>query len=361
MHYFHRVLTICILLPLAILPASGQAEAPEGDAAALSPDQSVYHYRMKGKVRLLFFWVGKDDVGGGYIALTRTPNSGGGHREEIEVLFGSNPERVPGGVNRWGYGKETGYWESPAPTRPVTLTSSVFEGFIKHSKEESLDEVRANEAARQGNVFWYDGIRSRVLGSRAVSEIRTFPAQGDFDYRDASPVHCSYQERLAQGGPPDKYKQLGNDKHYQRPYGFLTGVKHLIQRVLQQSAQRDRWRGFRPWIPYVYNARLYRLRVDKVNVDSKFQLPLADGSKETFHNVAKIQFTLRKEATGEDHEFNLWVPLEGRYRGIPIRIVDKPRWWLRVELNLDPSRSAQTRSNMTLAGVKCENTSKGSD
>lgn len=30
---------------------------------------AAHHYRMKGKVRLLLFWVGKDNVGGGTVTL----------------------------------------------------------------------------------------------------------------------------------------------------------------------------------------------------------------------------------------------------------------------------------------------------
>ncbi len=342
-----------VLLLLASWGGAAPGGTPEKDTAA-APQQQVYQYRMKGKVRLLFFWVGKDDVGGGHIAVGRNPGADSAWEEEIEVLFGSNPERVPGGVNRWGYGKETGQWKAPGPNSPAALVGSVFEGFIKHSKEESLDEVKANEAARQGNVFWYDGIRSKVQGSGAVSEIRTFPAEGDFDYRDARPVHCSYQERLAQGGAPDKLKKLDNSKNYQAPFGFLTGIRHLIGQVLEQNAEDAGWRGFRPWIPYVYNANLYRLRIADVDIEKKFDLPLKDGSLQTFEQVAKVQFVLHKDSTGEDHEFNLWVPLQGRYRGIPIRIVDKPRWWLRVELNLEPSESGEGRSNLTLSRAKCD-------
>ncbi len=336
------------------LAATSSLPASPGETVDTVSDLAIYRYRMKGKVRLLFFWVGKDDVGGGHIAIAKEQTSGSLVREEIEVLFGSNPERVPGRVNRWGYGKETARWGPPALHSSPLLTSTVFEGFIKHSKEESLDEVRANESANQGeNVFWYDGIRSTVQPGGAVSEIRTFPAEGDFDYRDARPVHCSYQERLSTGGPPDKHKKLENPSR-QKPFGFLTGVRHLIGEVLSRNRRGEAWRGYRPWIPYVYNANRYRLRIGKVEVENSFDLPLPGDSSKAFEQVAKVQFSIYKEATGEDHEFVLWFPLEGRYRGIPLRIVDKPRWWLRVELNLEPSELvAEQPPNPTLSRIDC--------
>ncbi len=339
---------------LLVLLTAGLAWPPGAAASgedSPSPRLDVYRYRMKGKVRLLFFWVGKDDVGGGHIAVGRRPEPAGGWTEQIEVLFGSNPERVPGGINRWGYGTETGQWRKRTGSPAPALARSVFEGFLKHSKEESLDEVQANEAARQDDVFWYDGIRSIVEQSGAVSEIRTFAAAGDFDFRNASPVHCSYQERLRQGAKPDKFKRLDNAKDYQSPFGFLTGVRYLIGRVLERHGGEGNFRRFRPWVPYVYNANLYRLRVKDVDLEKSFDLPLADGSSETYRDVARIRMVIRKEATGEDHEFVLWVPTEGRYEGVPIRIVDKPRWWLRVELNLEPEAEV---GRSTLAAVQCE-------
>lgn len=40
----------------------------------------------------------------------------------------------------------------------------------------------------------------------------------------------------------------------------------------------------------------------------------------------------------DGHDFAVWMPLSGRYAGVPVRIVDYPRWWLKVELTLDLSR-----------------------
>lgn len=338
---------LCLLAFLvAVFPGAARAETPAPDAAER---QDVYRYRMKGKVRLLFFWVGKDDVGGGHIAISRKPEpEKQSWRQEIEVLFGSNPERVPGKINRWGYGRETARWSaSPEPS----LVQTVFEGFMKHSREESLSEVRSNDGAQQASQnFVYDGIRSVVGGIEATSEIRFFSSDEDFDYRDPGPIHCGYRERL-QAGPADKSRRLAREQSA-APFGFLTAVNHVIQTVLKEFDAGRRWKGMRPSHIYVYNAQKYRLDLKKLKLEDKFDLPLPDikGRSERsrrFTEVLKAEFKISKLGTDYDHDFNIWFPVRGQYRGVPIRIEDKPRWWLRIELNLDPTAdSSKTRAQL---------------
>src|SRR5208283_3898497 len=52
-----------------------------------------YDYIMTARVRLIFFWVGKDDVGGGYIR--RGISSQDARAEFFQVLFGSDPQKAP--------------------------------------------------------------------------------------------------------------------------------------------------------------------------------------------------------------------------------------------------------------------------
>ncbi len=317
---------------------------------------NVYPYRMKGKVRLLFFWVGKDDVGGGHIAIGRKPDAApDAWRQDIEVLFGSNPERVPGKINRWGYGREESLWRAAASSSQPDLVRTVFEGFMKHSKEESLSEVQSNAANE--NAFLYDGIRSLVEPDAALSEIRTFSSAEDFDYRNSDPIHCGYRKRL-EGGPPDKSRQMPNQKAYQAPFGFLTGVNSMLQSAVKGYQAGGNWTSQRPSLVYVYNAQKYRLRLKKLKLEGDFDIPLPrkDGEPEqnrTFKKVARAEFEIEKLETDYDHEFTIWFPLEGQYQGVPLRIEDKPRWWLRIELNLDPTRPT-TLARTATAQLSCQ-------
>jgi hypothetical protein len=82
------------------------------------------------------------------------------------VRFGSNPERVPGGHNRWGYGDETAYWRERGVEVPC-LEQSLFEGFMRRSNEESLSEVTAKgEADRGMNARGFGVCETRRLQAR---------------------------------------------------------------------------------------------------------------------------------------------------------------------------------------------------
>jgi hypothetical protein len=309
---------------------------------------------MKGKVRLLIFWVGKDGVGGGSVSLANAAEvDGQPWAEEIEVLFGSNPDNVPGGINRWGSGRERSYWTSN-PSEGGRLLHSQFEGFMKHSKEERLSEVRSNaESEKAGGSFLYDGNRSTVWLGRSTSELRVFSTNQDFDYRNAKPVFCSYEKRVT-GSPPEETKELVNlgKTAYQTPVGFLSALNQAVYGILT-DAQDGEIAVRRSPVAYVYNANTYRLTVKKSKIEKHFDLPLEKGKPQRFERVVKAEFAVRKNGKSDDHEFTLWFPIEGPYRGIPLRITDKPRWWLHIELNLVPSPSGDT-SLPTRANTVCE-------
>lgn len=330
-----RMRTIGLRLWVAIACCTVIWGSPESRPAKENGNE-VFHYRMKGKVRLLFFWVGKDDVGGGSIAVNRSPGSlPGDFEEQVQVLFGSNPERVPGGINRWGFGRETAYWSQK--DRPV-LERTIFEGFMRHSKEESLAEVQKSQASElQNTSFLYDGIRSTVQRDGAVSELRVFSDSRDFDYRNATPLRCSYEKRV-KGGPPDRTKRLAvADGGYESPFGFLTAIRSALGTVVAASRSGRRWTELRPQFDYVYNTNVYRLEIRDLAREKTLEVPVAADSEkvQVYRDLAKAEFRIRKLVTGETHDFTLWFPLGGELEGIPVRIVDKPRWWLRIELNLE--------------------------
>ena len=60
--------------------------------------------------------------------------------------------------------------------------------------------------------------------------------------------------------------------------------------------------------------------------------------KEAIPDLLEVKLEAREVGTMDGHEFAVWMPLSGRYAGVPVRIVDYPRWWLKVELTLDLSR-----------------------
>src|SRR5258708_3942339 len=106
------VCAACLLLLFA-RPVAAQSPAAEEEPALQQAIEEVrlkpshydeYDYIMTARVRLLIFWAGKDDVGGGYIrrgVLPQNPET-----EVIQLLMGSDPAKAPRAINRWGAATE---------------------------------------------------------------------------------------------------------------------------------------------------------------------------------------------------------------------------------------------------------------
>lgn len=323
-------------------------------------ESQTYRYSMKARVKLLFFWVGKDRVGGGSIRLLAKPaDASGCSLEAVEVLFGSDPKRVPGGINRWGCGREWACWK-PTPSGTPSLASTRFEGFMRHSKEESLTQVRASDRREKtDNLFWYDGIESEVTPQGARSEIRIFSQKEDFNFQQSKSAWDAYSERR-KAGPPDRLRLLENSQLYDRPLGFLTGVQALIREISRrfQLAPHD-WMQTRYQLSYAYHAKAYSLQVRRLRYEPSFVIPSQHGnpsnsSGRAFSDVVEAEFRVAEKLGGRPHDFTLWFSVKGPDAAVPLRIVDNPRWWLQVELNLISSTNTQV-GPFPISGLKGTN------
>src|SRR5262249_38523377 len=136
----------------------------------LSPtrDAIQYDYVMTGKVRLLLFWVGADDVGGGFIR--RSTSASEPNIRQIQVLFGSDPAKAPRHINHWG-----------AATEAINGKSSAFLGFMKSTKADSASAAEA-EARKQSDQdsHAFEAILSVVQDGEALS--RRAPLLFDTDF-----------------------------------------------------------------------------------------------------------------------------------------------------------------------------------
>jgi len=325
-----RVSIFFLLLAMLGAPAVG-ADTPTGQ-------WRVFRYTMAGRVRVLLFWVGRDGVGGGTIALFQDKAAGGQITDSVEVLFGSNPSRVPGKINRWGYGRESALWKNGVSVNEGgVLLASTFEGFMRHSSEESLGEVRSSASKDQAEeTFWYDAIMSRVTPEQASSTVHIFAEKKDFNYTQPAAVECGYRRRL-KAGPPDRSHLLKKTQFsYPAPYGFLTAVKALVGDISSRlNRKTPKWSAYRPSVTYLYSAKAYKLNLTDLELHREYVAP---GWK--LKDVIEAEFEITNLKTKEEHSFVLWFPASGPLQNIPVKIVDKPRWWLRVELTLDPA-SAQ--------------------
>jgi hypothetical protein len=288
--------------------------------------ERTFVYSLRGEVRPLLFWLGKDDVGGGRISLRTRPVSGQRWREEIEVLFGSEPDRIPGRINRWGYGREVLEWVHGPKLGDARLESSVFEGLMRHSPEDSIDEAR-QVPGHDGAAQLFDLTRSTVERHRAGHDFWVFTDTEHFHY--AQPVRLLNRSReLLTGIAPLRRRVLLNDPpRYEEPYGFLGALQAFIGRIVAHPTAK--WPG--QAIVYVFNAKPFTLTL--LSLDQMASLTGRNGSQhypETVVARFRCYNTVKRTRT----DFTLWIPLQGELKGIPARILLQPRWWLRLRLDL---------------------------
>src|SRR5450432_621654 len=144
-------LRFLLVLAALLFPQSGKTDSSPARAPILEAlgwvrsiprDLTEFNYVMTVRVRLLFFWAGKDDVGGGYIRMGVSKTDP--RQELLQVLFGSDPAKAPRAINRWGAGTEVVWHKDPVvhPTKSDDVTASAFFGFMKSSKGKSVSEMQ---------------------------------------------------------------------------------------------------------------------------------------------------------------------------------------------------------------------------
>jgi len=232
----HRMLLFLFFLFTSIAATSASADRqPILDALRWVREPLAvsvqYNYTMTARVHLLFFWAGKDDVGSGYIR--RGSSSADSHEEFFQVLFGSDPEKAPRAINRWGAGTEIAWHRDPVatPAREDDVTSSAFFGFMKSSRGKSVAEMQSelkNEQER--GLHSFTGILSRVEPSRAVSLIVPLESGIDFtvhQYDLAAPLMF---DRMQSSELP--VRSLVDDGRCARAGSFLATVAELMDLAL---------------------------------------------------------------------------------------------------------------------------------
>jgi len=248
-----------------------------------------YDYILTARVRLIFFWAGKDDVGGGYIR--RAVSSDDAREEFFQVLFGSDPEKAPRAINRWGAGTEIAWHRNPATFASAQddVSASAFFGFMKSSRGKSVGEMQSElKKENEQGLHAFTGILSRVESARAVSTVVPFMATV------AELIEAS-----------------------------LEGVSAPLSRCYVHDAQENT----------IKLEKIERLANLAVAVQTAKKTPLLDV---THHDLLQLDFVSTHKKTGKQVNFTVITGTKGPLRGVPVQIRYQPNWWFEVVLNLRP-------------------------
>lgn len=341
---------ICLFLSFLVLPTS--SSSPVDDRRSIeealgwfrhSPGNlAQYDYVMTVRLRLLFFWVGKDDVGGGYIR--RGVSTQDPHMEFTQVLFGSDPAKAPRAINRWGAGTEISWHQAPVTAGDPRddVTSSAFFGFMKSSSGKSVSEMKTElEKEKAEGLHDFKGILTRVEPASAVSLVVPLASKTDYtlnDYAHAEPVML---QALADSARP--VRALGEPASCHSAAEFLATTAEVMDAGLQQhSTPVTRC--------YIHNAEEYTLTLQhiepveslSVHVHGLNDAVLVD---QAYKNMARLDFVSVHKPTGRKSEFSITTATQGPLRGIPVQIAYQPNWWFQVVLNLLSKATSGTNSS----------------
>ena len=316
-------------LPLALACAAASPQPLRSEPSL----EWTHTYHVRAEVRLVFVWAGRDRVGGGRIAFRRTAGSTPLEwSEEVEIIIGSDPERVPGKVNRWGYAQERSDWQLSGGN-PVMLRTA-FEGVMRHSDAVTPGAVIADhhrEAARR--VYEYKALYGEISPSGAHAEIRVFHDPRVIHYRAPEPLLARYRQAISRQPAQSRTYFSNVPARYRVPSGFLSGVRGLVARALPICAGRLAAPAQLPSALIVHAAALYRLEVKGVSCLAAWPALPQTGA------VADIRLVSLNLARNRRSEFTIAVPVRGSLAGVPLRILYQPNWWLRLRLDIEPPTS----------------------
>jgi hypothetical protein len=331
------------VLPAICAIALGAAPAPSdtassGDGPAMGEAlqwlsapphfDAQYDFEMTVQIRLLFFWIGKDDVGGGYIKIGQAADDS--NLEIIRVLFGSDPAKAHG-INRWGAGTEVVKRRASG-----AVESSAFLGFMKSSQSQSSAGAMRQELSDEKTAgrHRFEAIISRVDPGQSASTTVPFYSDHDFDLRELEPAEKVVLDQLKEGQRRKVHTLAGSSLGCDRSSGFLSTIQELANDALQ---------GWRPPISrcYVYNSHQYAATLVSTRPVPEKTVHFTSCDKKqkfdrTYHGLQEARFQVVNRATGNKTSFTILLGTSGALRGAPVQINYQPNWWFQITLNLKP-------------------------
>jgi hypothetical protein len=286
-----------------------------------------YDYIMTARVRLLLFWAGQDDVGGGYIRrglFADDPSA-----EFFQIVMGSDPAKAPRAINRWGAAVELLRHDGA----DATAESSTFFGFMKVYRGNSVSEMQKElDGEKGGHSFLFSAILNRADRNDSVAKSVPFGTDTDFNIHQLDQAEPVVFDRLENTEGRVRSLAPGQFHSCGRPEGFLSSVAELVGDALVGHKTPES-------LCYVYNGELFRLTLNRVSPVERETVKLSlNGTPQPYareyHNLLLARIENFNETMHRGSSFELLLGTTGNLRGVPVKIEYQPNWWFQVELNL---------------------------
>jgi hypothetical protein len=265
-----------------------------------------HHYMMSARVRpLLVFWIGRSNVGDAIVSRVATPRE-----TRYSLLIGSDPDRAPRRINRWGYIQET-----------IRGDAATVVGLMTESEEESVEEAEKNLRKEGSGLHTFKVIHAAIDADQSRSVVTAVGAPADYSFRQVRDVLA-----LAGDGGPEKKSRVVQLPKGTRP-GFLSALAEIIH-AQAESARAGAVHTGTP-LTYVYHGKFYEIRGTSVQFKPTLQV-----NASRYARVVSAQFALKSMADGEETRFELSYAIDGRLSEVPLIMSYQPRWWMQVDLAL---------------------------
>jgi hypothetical protein len=267
---------------------------------------------MAGRIRPLLFWFGKDDIGLARITW-RTADDGS---RAYEMLVGTDPTKAPRAMNKWGFISEEA---SGSGGRLLALMTG--------NDTASYDEAAA-EVETPGGAGDFRAIVGRVENGASAWKTTRIATANAFSIHDVDSALGRIREDAAAAAQHEQPLPNGA-----RP-GFLVALADLIDRGAALAPNTPGARAARQQrVRYVFGQGTYELYLREARPETL----LLDGRSLA---VIRSSFEIKTLATDARTRFDVLFGTEPGLENVPVAAEWQPRWWLKVELRLQPAAAS---------------------
>jgi hypothetical protein len=285
-----------------VAPAASANGLPLPASGAAAGQVERHHYTIGARVRpLLVFWIARSGVGDAVVTRRRAPGEA-----SYSLLIGSDPDRTPMHINRWGYIEEE-----------IRGAEARLLGLMTESEEDSIQEAEANLRKQSSGSHPFKVIHATADGEQAQARVVSINMPEDYTLRQMRVV-LDVAQRAASGGT----LRLMRLPPGTRP-GFLAALADAMRMPTERS------------IAYAYYGKLYELRRTRSR-----DIPNLQIAQRAYGPAVAADFVITSAHDGEQTKFSMTYGTHGAFAEIPLTVTYQPRWWMQVELTIDEASDA---------------------
>jgi hypothetical protein len=275
------------------------------------PVVAEHKYRMLARVRPLLFWISKDNVGGARIEWRGADDGSFG----IDFLIGSDPDRAPHRINKWGFIAEQ-----------VRGSEAHVIGVMKEANEQSLEDAEKQLGGdRAQGGYTYNAIQGTATARQAQAAVTTLRVERDLTFRDIDPLLALVSTSGKPAGTRSVALPAGT-----RP-GFLVALHDLLTQTIDTCQQSPApLKTPQSPLQYVYFGNVYDLTMSSADY-----LKTATIDGHPYSDLVRSNFEIKNHNSGEKTRFQLTYGTRGALTGVPVTAAYQARWWVEVQLFLD--------------------------